>query len=108
MTQEALSVPGPWIDAGHGVRRRVLAHDPALMVVAFEFGPEGVGQPHSHPHVQSTYVVAGRFAFTVAGETREIGPGDSLIVPSGAVHGCKALSPGLLIDTFTPRRDDFL
>ncbi|MFN3613495.1 MAG: cupin domain-containing protein [Rubrimonas sp.] len=108
MTGTSPARPGPWIDAGHGVRRRVLARDPALMVVAFAFGRDGVGQPHSHPHVQSTYVVSGRFAFTVAGQKREIGPGDSLIVPSGAVHGCKALSPGLLIDTFTPRRDDFL
>lgn len=51
------------------------------MVVEFAFGPEGKGLPHSHPHVQSTYVASGRFAFTVAGETREIGPGDSLVVP---------------------------
>jgi len=29
-------------------------------------------------------------------------------VPSGLVHGVKALTAGKLIDSFTPRRDDFL
>lgn len=98
----------PPVDAGHGVTRRVLAERPELMVVEFAFGPEGKGLPHSHPHVQSTYVASGRFAFTVAGETRELGPGDSLVVPPGAVHSCDAIEPGVLIDTFAPRRDDFL
>jgi hypothetical protein len=29
-------------------------------------------------------------------------------VPSGLVHGVRALAAGRLIDAFTPRRDDFL
>lgn len=105
---DAAETPGPWVDAGGGVRRRVLAHDPALMLVAFAFGPGGVGALHRHPHVESTFVASGRFAFTVGGETRELGPGDSLLVPSGVEHGCRALEPGTLIDSFAPRRDDFL
>ena len=52
---------------------------------------------------------SGHFEFTVAGESFEVGPGDAFVVPSGAAHGCRALGePGVLIDTFTPRRDDFL
>lgn len=98
----------PEVDAGNGVMRKVLSDSPELMVVRFAFGPRGVGAAHSHPHVQSTYVQSGRYEFTIAGETFEVGPGDSFVVPSGAVHSCKAIAPGVLIDTFTPRRDDFL
>jgi len=99
----------PTVDAGNNVRRRVLAESPDLMLVEFAFAENGVGAPHSHPHVQSTFVKAGRFEFTVAGETFEVGPGDAFVIPSNAVHGCHALGePGVLIDTFTPRRDDFL
>jgi quercetin dioxygenase-like cupin family protein len=98
----------PAVDAGHGVTRRVVADSPALMVVEFAFGPGGEGRPHSHPHVQSTFVKSGRFAFEVDGESCDVGPGDAFVIPSGATHGCRAIEPGVLIDTFAPRRDDFL
>ncbi len=98
----------PAIDAGKGVIRKVLADSPELMIVTFTFAEGGQGLPHSHPHVQSTFVQSGRFAFTVADATFEVGPGDAFVIPSGAVHGCRALEPGMLVDTFTPRRDDFL
>lgn len=99
----------PAVDAGNNVTRRVLSDSPQLMTVEFAFAANGIGAPHSHPHVQATYVSSGRFEFTVAGETFTVGPGDSFVVPSGAAHGCRALGePGVLIDSFTPRRDDFL
>ncbi len=91
-----------------GVTRRVLADSPELMVVSFRFEAEAVGALHSHPHVQSTFVREGRFRFEVDGETLEVGPGDSFVIASGVRHGCRCLAPGELIDTFTPRRDDFL
>ena len=99
----------PEVAADPGVTRRVIADSPALMVVRFRFEQAGAeGRPHSHPHVQSTYVESGRFRFAVGDETREVGPGDAFVIPSGAVHGCLCLEPGVLIDAFTPRRDDFL
>ncbi|MCC0036806.1 MAG: cupin domain-containing protein [Hoeflea sp.] len=99
----------PEVQADPGVKRQVLSESPDLMVVAFRFQAEGAeGKLHSHPHVQSTYVESGRFAFTVSGETFDVGPGDSFVIPSNAVHGCRCLESGTLIDTFAPRRDDFL
>ena len=80
-----------------------------LMVGDFSFAKAGAtGALHSHPHVQSTFVSSGRFRFTVSGVDTEVGPGDSFVIPSGAIHGCVCLEPGTLIDCFTPRRDDFL
>lgn len=101
-------MPFPAVDAGHGVTRQVLAETPELMVVAFRFAEGGEGRRHSHRHVQSTYCAAGRFAFEVGADRFEVGPGDAFVIPSGVEHGCRALEPGLLIDSFTPRRDDFL
>ncbi|WEF24827.1 cupin domain-containing protein [Paracoccus sp. S3-43] len=88
--------------------RTVLAHAPDLMVVRFAFRAGDRGAPHSHPHVQSTYVRSGRYRFHVDGRAFEVGPGDAFIIPSGAEHGCTCLEGGELIDSFTPRRDDFL
>jgi len=96
------------VDLGGGVTRRILADSPEMMVVEVAFESGGCGAPHSHPHVQSCLVKSGRFEFTIDGESFEVGPGDAFIVPSGVEHGCRNLEAGVLIDTFTPRRDDFL
>ncbi|MEM8870445.1 MAG: cupin domain-containing protein [Pseudomonadota bacterium] len=99
----------PVVSAGENVTRQVLSDHPDLMVVAFRFGAEGaVGALHNHAHVQSTYVETGRFRFTLGDEQREVGQGDSFVIPSGMTHGCVCLEPGTLVDCFTPRRDDFL
>lgn len=98
----------PIVDADPGVTRQVLSENPDLMVVAFNFQKGAEGQLHNHPHTQSTYVEAGRFVFTVAEVETEVGPGDSFVIPASARHGCRCLESGRLIDTFTPRREDFL
>lgn len=97
-----------WTPADPGVRRRVLAEHPALMLVEFAFEAGAEGRLHSHPHAQATYVARGRFRFVIDGREHAIGPGDALVVPPHAEHGCVALEAGTLIDSFAPRRDDFL
>jgi quercetin dioxygenase-like cupin family protein len=101
-------MPYPVLATDPGVTRQVLAEAPELMVVAFRFATGAEGRLHSHPHVQSTYVQSGRFRFTVDGVEHALAPGDSLVIGSGLVHGCQCQEAGVLIDTFTPRRDDFL
>ncbi|MEM9267770.1 MAG: cupin domain-containing protein [Pseudomonadota bacterium] len=99
----------PIVSTGENVTRQVLSDHPDLMVVAFRFEAEGAeGALHNHPHVQSTYVESGRFRFTLGEETREVGPGDSFVIPTMMTHGCVCLEPGMLVDCFTPRREDFL
>ncbi|MFV0332772.1 MAG: cupin domain-containing protein [Tropicimonas sp.] len=98
----------PIVDAPHGVKRQVLSENEQIMVVAFAFPEGGKGDLHQHAHVQSTYVQSGRFSFTMDGETFDVEAGDSFVIPSNALHGCTCLEAGRLIDTFTPRRDDFL
>ena len=98
----------PAVEPDPGVTRQVLSESPELMVVSFRFSEGAEGALHAHPHVQSTYCRSGRFRFSLAGEEFDIGPGDSFIIPSGLRHGCVCLEPGELIDSFTPRRDDFL
>ncbi len=99
----------PRVPTDPGISRQVLSESPDMMVVSFRFEREGAeGKLHNHPHVQSTYCRSGRFRFTVGEERFDIAPGDSFVIPSNAVHGCLCLEPGELIDTFAPRRDDFL
>lgn len=99
---------GTTIEVPGGSTRRVILSTPELMLVEFSFVEGGVGALHSHPHVQTSYVAEGTFEVTIDGKTEIIAAGGGYIVPSGLVHGVKALTAGRLIDTFTPRRDDFL
>lgn len=92
----------------NGSSRRVILDLPELMLVEFTFEKGGIGALHSHPHLQTSYVAEGVFEVTIDGDTQTIGKGGAYIVPSGLVHGVKALEAGKLIDSFTPRRDDFL
>ena len=96
------------IDLGGGVTRRILAYDENLMSVevAFETGAEGA--VHTHPHTQCSYVLSGKFSYSVEGQSVELNPGDSIVVPSGLPHGTVCLEKGALLDIFTPIRTDFL
>ena len=95
-------------DLGGGSTRRVLAWNSNLMTVEVGFETGSAGAPHTHPHVQASYVLSGRFLYTVEGESVEMGPGDSSVVPGGLVHGCQCLEKGMLLDVFTPAREDFV
>lgn len=93
---------------GEGVTRRVLAYCDGLMCVENTFRKGAVGTLHSHPHTQITYVVSGSFSFTIDGETRVVRKGDTLLKENGVVHGCTCLEEGILLDIFTPMREDFV
>jgi quercetin dioxygenase-like cupin family protein len=95
-------------DLGNGCRRTILATGGGLMTVEFQFDQGAVGALHSHPHEQVGFVVSGRFEFTLSGVTSVLSAGDSYYVPSGLVHGVKTLEAGVLLDVFTPQREDFL
>ncbi|AHG18767.1 cupin [Chania multitudinisentens RB-25] len=95
-------------DLGNGVTRRILAHGGAMMAVEVNFEKDAIGPLHSHPHEQLTYVLSGRFSFTIDGVTKEVAAGDTLYKKPNVIHGCVCLEAGTLLDTFTPQREDFL
>jgi quercetin dioxygenase-like cupin family protein len=98
----------PWEDAGEGIRRKVLSFNDGIMMVRVAFQAGAVGVEHDHPHVQCSLVESGVFDVTIAGETRRLTAGDSFLVPPNARHGAVAVEAGVLVDVFTPMREDFV
>ena len=98
----------PVIDLGGGVKRSIQAYNDDMMAVEVIFEKGAVGAEHTHPHTQCSYVLSGRFSYSVEGEAVELNPGDSIVVPSGLPHGTVCLEAGVLLDIFTPMRTDFL
>ncbi|MDB6114411.1 MAG: cupin protein [Lacunisphaera sp.] len=62
---------------------------------------------HNHPHEQLTYVIEGRFEFTVGTETRILESGVAAIIPGGVMHGGKTLTAVRVLDVFAPVREDY-
>jgi quercetin dioxygenase-like cupin family protein len=97
-----------WEAAGEGIRRKILTYNEGVMMVRVAFEAGAVGVAHSHPHVQCSLVEEGVFDVTIAGRTERLRRGDSFLVPSNAVHGAVAVEAGVLLDVFTPMREDFV
>lgn len=97
-----------WETVGTGMRRQILGYDDEIMLVKIEFAAGGIGAVHSHKHRQCTYVVSGVFEFEIDGVKKNVKSGDGLYIEPDILHGVKCIESGVLIDTFSPVRLDFL
>jgi quercetin dioxygenase-like cupin family protein/GNAT superfamily N-acetyltransferase len=91
-----------------GTTRRVLVHGPGLMLVEFTFTGRQDLPIHSHPHEQVGYMVSGRLRLNMNGQCHELGPGDSYHVLPNVPHGVLIHESAVVVDAFTPPREDFL
>ena len=92
-----------------GAERRVLSHGGGLMLVQFTFTAGITAPMHKHPHEQIGYVVSGALDLMMDGhQTQRLTAGCSYYVPPDTLHGVHVHEPTVLVDAFTPARDDFL
>ncbi|MBP6673149.1 MAG: cupin domain-containing protein [Bacteroidetes bacterium] len=97
-----------WEYPAEGIRRKVMAYGDQLMAVYVEFKKGAIGAMHSHPHLQITYIQSGSFDVQIDGNKERQKGGDFYYIPANAVHGVVALEDSILIDFFTPMREDFI
>jgi quercetin dioxygenase-like cupin family protein len=97
-----------WEDQGGGISRCILGYNDHLMMVKVKFCKGSVGSAHSHHHSQTTYVESGKFEFTVGDEKKIITKGDAVLISPDVVHSALCIEEGILIDAFSPMREDFL
>jgi quercetin dioxygenase-like cupin family protein len=97
-----------WENVGSGIKRKIMAYDESLMVVKVAFEKGGVGSVHQHYHTQITHVESGVFEVEIAGEKKILKTGDAFYAPSNVLHGAVCLEAGVLIDVFSPMREDFV
>jgi quercetin dioxygenase-like cupin family protein len=91
-----------------GIERQMVWGE-RLMVCRLRFAPRVVTPVHSHPHEQMTLVERGRVQFFIEGREHIASAGDVLVFPSHCEHGATMLDEEVvLIDIFSPPREDFL
>ena len=100
----------PWEEIGEGIKRKIVGFTDDLMVVHVCFEKGAIGTPHTHEiHDQIGYVVQGRFEAQINGQKQILNPGDAFIARKHFEHGAVALeADSVLVDVFSPSREDFL
>ena len=91
-----------------GMRRKLMGFDGQLMLLEIAFTKGEIGYVHQHFHSQTSYVVSGVFEVTINGEAQVLKAGDGFYVEPNALHGAVCIESGVLIDSFSPARQDFL
>jgi len=92
-----------------GAERRVLSYGGNLMAVQFTFKAGVTSAAHTHPHEQISYVVSGEIDYCIEGsEPVRLGPGCSCYVPGGVRHYIVTRTAAVLLDCFSPIREDLL
>src|SRR5881394_2537343 len=93
---------------GAGIERQMVVGQ-NLMICRFKFTPYLETPQHRHQHEQMSIVVSGKVRFFVEGEERICSPGDVLHFPPNCLHGATMMEEEVvLLDVFTPLREDFL
>lgn len=103
-----MSQYGEWQHISEEIRRKILSPGKEMMSMLVEFKRGGYGSEHAHPHEQLGYVVNGKIKMTVGGNEIVVCAGEQVWVPGNVPHSVLALEDSLLLETFTPLREDLL
>lgn len=98
-----------WETIGDGITRQILGYNGHIMMVKIKAEKSGpVGVEHAHYHPQVTYVSSGKFEFTIGNEKKVVTAGDGMYMEPDVRHSCICIEPGIIVDCFSPMREDFL
>jgi quercetin dioxygenase-like cupin family protein len=95
-------------EALEGVRFKTLAYGEKTLLAEFRLSQGSKVPQHSHPHEQTGYLVSGRLRFQMGGKTIDAGPGDAWNIEGNIEHGVEVLEDSLVIEVFSPKREDYL
>ncbi|MDJ0820116.1 MAG: cupin domain-containing protein [Desulfobacterales bacterium] len=91
-----------------GVELTALVHGDKTLMGQFKIVKGAAVPLHSHPHEQTGFMVSGKLRFNVAGNITEAEPGDSWCISGDVEHSAEALEDSVVIEIFSPVREDYL
>ena len=96
-----------WIDVAPGIARKTLAYGDKVMLVETKLAKGAEIPNHKHPNEQVTYLLSGKLKLVVGGREFSMEPGDSITVPGNVAHTGVALEETVVLDSFSPPREDY-
>ena len=91
-----------------GVTYKTLTYGDKTSLGEFRLEKGYVIPNHKHPHEQTGYVVSGKMTFTIEGKDFNAEAGDSWNIPGNIEHGVKVHEDSVVIEVFSPAREDYL
>jgi quercetin dioxygenase-like cupin family protein len=91
-----------------GVELSTLVHGEKTLMGQFKIAKGSAIPAHSHPHEQTGFMISGKIRFNVEGEVMDVETGDSWCLPGGVEHSAEALEDSIIIEVFSPVREDYL
>jgi len=91
-----------------GMKRKIMGYDEKIMLVYVQFDKGAIGVVHKHYHSQTSYVLSGKFEVSIGEKKEVLGTNDVFYAPPNVDHGAVCMEAGVLIDVFSPVREDFL
>jgi quercetin dioxygenase-like cupin family protein len=85
-----------------------MLHTETMTVARIHLAAGAVVPRHEHPNEQVANVLTGRLRFVVGDEEVVVAGGESVALPSGVPHEVEALDDSLVIDVFSPVREDWV
>ncbi len=91
-----------------GIELSTLVHGEKTLMGQFKIAKGSAIPAHSHPHEQTGIMISGKLRFIVDGEATDVETGDSWCLAGGVEHSAEALQDSIIIEVFSPVREDFL
>ena len=91
-----------------GVTLKNLVHGEKTHLTQIKFKKGAVVPEHQHPQEQTGYLISGSLRFFSGNEETIALPGDSWTFAGGTPHGAEALEDTVVIELFSPVREDYL
>ena len=79
--------------AQQGTTSKTLIEDLGVKQILFSMDTDEEMSSHASSYPATVHVLEGKLRFQLEQETYDLGPNDWLMMPSGAKHALKALSP---------------
>ncbi|WXG39218.1 MAG: cupin domain-containing protein [Candidatus Freyarchaeum deiterrae] len=101
------SLQAKTVEMFEGVRRKTLAVGEKMMLVEFTFRKDSIIPTHTHPNEQVGYVAKGKIKLKIGEKEHQLGTGDSYYIPPNIEHGATLIEESIIIDVFSPPREDY-
>ena len=85
-----------------------LAHGEKTNMIETNLAKGGVHQLHSRPYEQSGYLIPGKTRLTVESQRYDVEPGDSWCIPADVKHAMEILEDAVIVEIFSPVREEYL